>query len=143
MTPSGIASSTAISVDMIASWSESAKRRRISSRMGAPVHMDLPKSSRTMPAIWKQFLTWIAGIVRLDFGKSMWTGAPILEEIRLRFALSLQLAIMSTLIAVLPAIPLGVLASLKQDTWVDYLVRIVSIAGLATPSFWLGIGFIL
>src|SRR5206468_4477977 len=40
--------------------------------------------------IWKQFLTWIAGIVRLDFGKSMWTGAPILEEIRLRFALSLQ-----------------------------------------------------
>src|SRR5207253_1259166 len=34
--------------------------------------------------IWKQFLTWIAGIVRLDFGKSMWTGAPILEEIRLR-----------------------------------------------------------
>src|SRR2546426_1117803 len=49
MTPSGIASSTAISVDMIASWSESAKRSRISSRMGAPVHMDLPKSSRTMP----------------------------------------------------------------------------------------------
>ena len=93
--------------------------------------------------IWKQFLTWIAGIVRLDFGKSMWTGAPILEEIRLRFALSLQLAIMSTLIAVLLAIPLGVLAALKQDTWVDYLVRIVSIAGLATPSFWLGIVFIL
>src|SRR2546426_336357 len=76
--------------------------------------------------IWKQFLTWIAGIVRLDFGKSMWTGAPILEEIRLRFALSLQLAIMSTLIAVLLAIPLGVLAALKQDTWVDYLVRILS-----------------
>src|SRR5436309_1132141 len=76
--------------------------------------------------IWKQFLTWIAGIVRLDFGKSMWTGAPILEEIRLRFALSLQLAIMSTLIAVLLAIPLGVIAALKQDTWVDYLVRIVS-----------------
>src|SRR6266446_5029087 len=82
--------------------------------------------------IWKQFLTWIAGIVRLDFGKSMWTGAPILEEIRLRFALSLQLAIMSTLIAVLLAIPLGVIAALKQDTWVDYLVRIVSIAAVAT-----------
>src|SRR2546427_112518 len=92
--------------------------------------------------IWKQFLTWIAGIVRLDFGKSMWTGAPILEEIRLRFALSLQLAIMSTLIAVLLAIPLGVLAALKQDTWVDYLVRIVSIARLATPPFWLGIVFL-
>ena len=93
--------------------------------------------------LWKQFLVWIAGVVRLDFGKSMWTGAPIIEEIKLRFALSLQLAIMATIIAVLLAIPLGVIAALKQDTWVDYLVRIVSIAGLATPSFWLGIVFIL
>ncbi|PYM21260.1 MAG: peptide ABC transporter permease [Candidatus Rokuibacteriota bacterium] len=93
--------------------------------------------------LWKQFVDWMGGIARLDFGVSMWTGAPIIEEIRLRFALSLQLAIMSTLIAVLLAIPLGVLAALKQDTWVDYAVRIFSIAGLATPSFWLGIVFIL
>ena len=91
----------------------------------------------------QQFADWMGGILRLDFGRSMWTGAPISEEIRLRFALSLQLAIMATLIAVLLAIPLGVLAALKQDTWVDYAVRIFSIAGLATPSFWLGIVFIL
>src|SRR5881628_1581822 len=93
--------------------------------------------------LWKQFLAWMAGIVRLDFGTSMWTGAPIIEEIRLRFALSFQLAVMATIIAVLLAIPLGVVAALKQDTWVDYVVRIFSIAGLATPSFWLGIMFIL
>jgi peptide/nickel transport system permease protein len=93
--------------------------------------------------LWKQFVDWMGGILRLDFGVSMWTGAPIIEEIRLRFALSLQLAIMSTLIAVLLAIPLGVIAALRQDTWVDYAVRIFSIAGLATPSFWLGILFIL
>jgi peptide/nickel transport system permease protein len=93
--------------------------------------------------VWKQFLTWIRGLAVLDFGTSMWTGAPIREEIRLRFALSLQLAIMATVVAVLLAIPLGVLAALRQDTWVDYAVRIFSIAGLATPSFWLGIVFIL
>ncbi len=93
--------------------------------------------------IWKQFLDWMRGIAVLDFGTSMWTGSPITEEIRLRFTLSLQLAIMATVIAVLLAIPLGVLAALKQDTWVDYVVRIFSIAGLATPSFWLGILFIL
>jgi peptide/nickel transport system permease protein len=93
--------------------------------------------------LWKQFLAWISGIVRLDFGTSMWTGASIMEEIKLRFALSLQLAVMATVIAVLLAIPLGVIAALKQDTWVDYTVRIFSIAGLATPSFWLGIVFIL
>jgi peptide/nickel transport system permease protein len=93
--------------------------------------------------LWKQFLRWMGGIVRLDFGTSMWTGAPITEELRLRFALSVQLAIMATVVAVVLAIPLGVAAALKQDTWVDYVVRIFSIAGLATPSFWLGIMFIL
>jgi peptide/nickel transport system permease protein len=93
--------------------------------------------------LWQQFLTWMTGIVRLDFGTSMWTGAPIIEEIKLRAALSFQLAVMATVIAVVLAIPLGVVAALKQDTWVDYAVRIFSIAGLATPSFWLGIVFIL
>src|SRR5438128_2207559 len=93
--------------------------------------------------LWKQFVTWMLGIVRLDFGTSMWTGAPIIEEIKLRAILSFQLAVMATIVAVALAIPLGVVAALKQDTWVDYFVRIFSIAGLATPSFWLGIVFIL
>ncbi len=93
--------------------------------------------------VWEQFATWLLGVARLDFGKSMWTGAPIVEELKLRFMLSLQLAIMATIVAVLLAIPLGVIAALKQDTWVDYAVRIFSIAGIATPSFWLGIVFIL
>ena len=93
--------------------------------------------------VWEQFITWLWGALRFDFGKSMWTGAPIYEEIKLRFALSLQLAIMATIVAVLLAIPLGIISAIKQDTWIDYTVRIISIAGLATPSFWLGIVFIL
>jgi peptide/nickel transport system permease protein len=93
--------------------------------------------------VWQQFLTWMAGIARLDFGTSMWTGAPIWQEIKLRFALSLQVAVMATAVAVLLAIPLGVIAALKQDTWIDYAVRMFSIAGLACPSFWLGIVLIL
>jgi peptide/nickel transport system permease protein len=93
--------------------------------------------------MWKQFTTWMAGLARLDFGLSMWTGAPITEEIKLRFALSLQLALMASTTAVLLAIPLGILAAIKQDTWIDYSVRVFSIAGLAMPSFWLGILMIL
>jgi peptide/nickel transport system permease protein len=93
--------------------------------------------------LWKQLVTWLGNIVQLDFGTSMWTGAPIWDEIRLRFALSLQVAVMATIVAVLLALPLGVIAALKQDTWLDYAVRIFSIAGLAMPSFWLGIVFIL
>jgi len=93
--------------------------------------------------LWEQFLRWIWGIARLDFGNSMWTGRPITREIAIRLELSLQLAIMATLVAVLLSIPLGTIAAVKQDTWVDYVIRVFSIAGLATPSFWLGILMIL
>ena len=93
--------------------------------------------------LWKQFTNWMGGLLKLDFGLSMWTGAPITEEIKLRFALSLQLALMASTVATLLAIPLGIIAALKQDTWVDYAVRVFSIAGLAMPSFWLGILMIL
>jgi peptide/nickel transport system permease protein len=73
----------------------------------------------------------------------MWTGRPITEEIKIRLELSLQLAVMATAVAMLIALPCGTLAALKQDTWVDYVVRIFAIGGLAVPSFWLGIVIIL
>jgi peptide/nickel transport system permease protein len=88
--------------------------------------------------LWRQFIEWMWGITRFDFGRSMWTGDRITHEIAIRVQLSAQLALMASGIAVLLALPLGMLAALKQDTWVDYVVRVVSIAGLATPSFWLG-----
>lgn len=91
----------------------------------------------------RQFVEWMWGILRLDFGQSMWTGRPVAEEITLRLHLSLQVAIMATLFATLLSIPLGILAAVKQDTWVDYAIRVFSIAGLAMPSFWLGILIIL
>ncbi len=93
--------------------------------------------------LWRQFGDWMWGIARFDFGTSMWTGRPITHEIAIRLQLSLQLAIMATLVAVLLSIPLGTIAALRQDTWVDYVVRVFSIAGLAMPSFWLGILMIL
>jgi peptide/nickel transport system permease protein len=93
--------------------------------------------------IWQQFLNWMWGLARFDLGQSMWTGRAITYEIGIRFQLSLQIAIMATLVAIILAIPLGTIAALKQDSWVDYAVRVFSIAGLATPSFWLGIMMIL
>ena len=90
-----------------------------------------------------EFINWIWGIIRFDFGTSMWTGQPIGYEIGLRFELSLQLAIMTTVISILIAIPLGTISAIKQDTWIDYVVRTFSIAGIAIPSFWLGIMIIL
>ena len=93
--------------------------------------------------LWRQFVDWLWGAMRFDFGLSMWTGRPIVHEIAIRLPLSLQLAVMATLIAVVISIPLGVLAAIKQDTWVDYAVRVFTVGGLSMPSFWLGIVILL
>jgi peptide/nickel transport system permease protein len=90
-----------------------------------------------------QYGEFLWGIVSFDYGNSMWTGRPILYEMGLRFELSLQIAIMATLVAIIIAIPLGTLSAVYQNTWIDYVVRTVSIAGIAMPSFWLGILIIL
>lgn len=90
-----------------------------------------------------QFGKFFFGFLTFDFGNSMWTGKPITYEVGLRFQLTLQVAIMSTVIAVLIALPFGVISAVKQNTWIDYVVRTVAVAGIAVPSFWLGIMMIL
>src|SRR3989440_5200149 len=86
-----------------------------------------------------QFGTWLWGVLRFDFGTSLWTGQSVIDELLIRLPLSLELALLASMVSVLIAIPLGMLAAVRQDTWVDYVVRVVSIGGLAIPSFWVGI----
>lgn len=90
-----------------------------------------------------QFVQWMVGLATLDLGNSMWTDRPVTEEIGVRLELTIQVAIMASIVAILVAIPLGTISALLRDTWVDYVVRIVTIAGLAVPSFWLGMLIIL
>ncbi len=85
-----------------------------------------------------QFGDWMVGMATLDFGTSMWTERPVIEEISLRLELSLQVALMATIIAVLLAVPMGTMAALFRDSWIDYTVRILTIGGLSIPSFWFG-----
>jgi peptide/nickel transport system permease protein len=82
---------------------------------------------------------YLWGLATFNLGNSMWTGRPIVEEISLRFELSLMIAILATVTATIIAIPLGTISAIKQDTWIDYAVRSFSIAGIAIPSFWFGI----
>ncbi|MBO6560130.1 MAG: ABC transporter permease [Nisaea sp.] len=93
--------------------------------------------------IYVQFVDYIAGFLTFDLGTSMWTGRSVEHEIGIRFQLSLQIAIMATLTSIVIAIPLGVISAAKQNTMTDYVVRGFSIAGIAMPSFWLGILIIL
>jgi peptide/nickel transport system permease protein len=90
-----------------------------------------------------QFADWMRGMLTLDLGTSMWTGQPIAKEIGIRLGLSLQVAVMAAIVAVLIAIPLGTISALFRDSWIDYAVRIITIAGLAVPSFWLGMLIVL
>ncbi|MGH8622062.1 MAG: ABC transporter permease [Burkholderiales bacterium] len=90
-----------------------------------------------------QFFKWFWGVLQGDFGYSMWTGRPVVYEIGIRLELSLQVAIMATLLAVLLALPLGTLSAIFKDSWIDQSIRVFAIAGLAVPSFWLGMIVIL
>jgi peptide/nickel transport system permease protein len=90
-----------------------------------------------------QFWQFIWGMAHFDFGISMWSGKPVVEEIATRFPVSLEVALIATVFAVALAIPLGTISALKQNSWIDLVVRTFSIAGIATPAFWLGIMAIL
>ena len=88
--------------------------------------------------LYVQFVDYLAGLPTLDLGKSLWTGEPVTKEIALRMPVSFQIAIMAGLIAIAIAIPLGTISAVYRDTWVDHVVRVVAVSGLAIPSFWLG-----
>ena len=89
--------------------------------------------------LYVQYWDWISDIARGDFGKSLWTKKPVLEEIGRRLPLTIELAILTMLFSSILAVAVGLLSAIRQDTWIDYIVRIVSIGGLAMPVFWTGI----
>src|SRR5919109_1084291 len=85
-----------------------------------------------------QYLTWIAGLARLDAGNSLWSDRPVFTEILERLPLTLEMALLAIMLSLVVALITGMLSAVWQDTWVDYLFRVISIAGLSIPNFWLG-----
>lgn len=83
------------------------------------------------------YVQWVSNILRGDFGYSLRTGRPVLPDILSRLPISLELTIYSLILALLIGIPLGVLSSLKQDTFGDFINRIIGLIGLSLPQFWL------
>lgn len=85
-----------------------------------------------------QYVDWIAGIFRGDWGVSFRFGTPVREQIVSRLPTTLELATGAALLGTILALPIGVLAATNQDRWMDYVLRTLAIAGLALPTFWLG-----
>lgn len=85
----------------------------------------------------QQYVSWIGGLTQLDLGTSIWSENPVSEEIGVRFGITIQLAVLALLIGLLFAIPLGVIGALTRGTWIDQLVRVLTVTGQSVPSFWL------
>ena len=83
-----------------------------------------------------QYLTYMAGVIKGDLGISLWSGEPVIDEIARRLPISFQLALMALIWTFLLGVPSGVISALKQDTWLDYLIRSLGIGGLSIPGFW-------
>ncbi|AXO37296.1 nickel ABC transporter permease [Micromonospora chalcea] len=89
--------------------------------------------------VYEQFLRWLGALVQGDFGTSMRTGQPVLEEIMQRLPSTLLLAVSALLVSILISIPLGVLSATKRNGLLDATTRVGSLVGLSLPNFWLGI----
>src|SRR5205823_4853828 len=86
-----------------------------------------------------QYLSWIGAIVtRGDMGTSFFSREPVSSEILKRLPVTIELTLGTTLIALLIAIPVGVISAIRPETGADYLGRLIAIFGLAVPSFWVG-----
>ncbi|MDA1096594.1 MAG: ABC transporter permease, partial [Chloroflexi bacterium] len=90
-----------------------------------------------------QYLSWMKDLVTFDFGSSYFYHAPMTELLKRKIPLSAEIGIFGILIGSTLGIAGGVIAALKQDTWVDYLIRTIAIAGISVPTFWSGMLVIL
>ncbi len=90
-----------------------------------------------------QYFTWIGGLLRGDLGKSYRLETKAITVIAPRVPVTLQLAFWAILVAVLLGVPVGVISAVKQDTALDYIVRVFSLTGLSMPAFWLALLIIL
>lgn len=86
-----------------------------------------------------QYLNWLGRVVRGDFGNSAINQQPVVDALKQRLPVTLELGVLSLLFSTLVAVPLGVYAALRRDTVADVITSVFSLAGVAMPSFWLGI----
>ena len=90
-----------------------------------------------------QYAKWLGNVVQGDWGRSIRTNQPVLEAIRERVPVTLELAVVSWLVAVVVAFPAGIIAATRRNSKLDVIATVLTMAGVALPSFWLGIMFIL
>lgn len=108
---------------------------RVSAEVYAKVHdelgLDLP--------VWQQFTSYLGKVFQGDFGTSVLTSQSVLHDIATYFPATIELAIAGTLIGIVAGVPLGIASAVYKNTWLDQIVRVVSLIGYSIPIFWLGL----
>ena len=89
--------------------------------------------------VYIQFFIYIKGLLRFDFGKSLYTKRPVATDLRTYLPATIELAFPSLLLALLFGIPIGIICAVSQNTWVDHIGRLVSISGVSLPVFWVAL----
>ncbi len=89
--------------------------------------------------LYTQYGIWMWGLVRGDFGRSYWYNDEVADHVKARFPITLELAVMSLIIAFIISVPLGVISAVKQDKWPDNAAKLFTITGVAMPTFWVGV----
>lgn len=92
--------------------------------------------------VHEQYIIWLGNIFRGDMGKSLWSGRPVFGELQQKIPVTLELAALAILIAMLLGIPIGIISAIRQDTIFDYVSRSIAIGGLSIPPFWLATMFV-
>ena len=89
--------------------------------------------------LWKQYVEYVGGLFRGDLGDSYMTKEPVLKELKTRMPVSVELGLLQFMVAMAISLPVGIISAIRQDTWLDYILRFVAILGLAIPAFYLGV----
>ena len=96
---------------------------------------DLRRELGTDRQIPVQYVDWVAGALRGDFGDSLWFHAPVMTELKNRIPRTLELAVLAIVLAVVLSVPLGILSAIRPDGLLDYVVRIFTLVGVSIPNF--------
>ncbi len=87
-----------------------------------------------------QYVTWMTDLLQGDLGESFfYRGVPVIDELKSRIPVTIELAIMAIVLSFVVSIPLGVISALYLDRWPDYLIKVFTIGGVSLPTFWVGI----
>ncbi len=96
---------------------------------------DLRHELGTDRPIAVQYVDWIGGALKGDFGDSLWFKAPVMTELKHRIPRTLELAVLAIVLAVIFSVPLGILSAIKPEGWLDYTMRVFTLVGISIPNF--------